>query len=539
MSPQASDKQLVSESMPTNTLSSATDLAGRIRPYIKPFLVVLIIYLIAMSSILRLGASYIDDMGRAHTGLSWSHEFNRFSQSFLSYMLNTSFTLTDISPWTQIVAMVFLSISSVVVTYLLCNRKIRYIPLILSVFIGLSPFVIELWLYKFDSPGMAMSIMVSILPFLFWHYMSKDGKKPWVSFLSVSTICVLLMLTSYQAAGGIYPVMLMAMAMLDFLNKQDFSKILKTGLFFVAPYLLGILIFVFVLPNPTGYWYTDTWPISGMIFGVLRNTRQYFQFIRSLLNQQWSTLMLLTLICYLISLLLSSKRKKGWKLLDVIIGTAFVLIAFPLSHGFLLALVEAPINTRSSLGIGLIFAVISILTVRNISTLKKPEKTTEGKSKIGKFANTCRITACVMLLPAIALVYSFFVYPLALGNALADQHRWGTFRREMVVADLAREFPEADITVQVRGHVGLSIVAEHVAEQYPIARHHINPQQQGLGEMGFWALYRFQHYYNMDLWLSFYWRAGAWDYYDWEVVVDNFYHTIRHYGYGWVSVTLR
>ena len=139
-----------------------------IKPFTKAFFVVLAIYSMAMIPIWRANFSYMDDMGRALTGLAWSHDFNRYSQSWLSYALNINFTLSDISPFPQMVAMIFLSIASVIITYVFCDRKIKYVPLIVSTFMGLSPLILGCWVFKFDAPGVALSILASVIPFLFF-----------------------------------------------------------------------------------------------------------------------------------------------------------------------------------------------------------------------------------------------------------------------------------------------------------------------------------------------------------------------------------
>ena len=71
--------------MPARLKTIQKRLYIKIRPYIKPFLVVFIIYFVALSSILRANYSYMDDAGRAVNGYAWTSDFNRVSSSLLGF----------------------------------------------------------------------------------------------------------------------------------------------------------------------------------------------------------------------------------------------------------------------------------------------------------------------------------------------------------------------------------------------------------------------------------------------------------------------
>jgi len=504
--------------------------------FMKPFFVVLAMYSVAMLSVWRGGVSFVDDMGRAIYGYAWSSDFNRWSQSWLSYALNSNFTLADISPLPQIAAMMFLASAGVIVTYLFCGKEIKYLPLTLSAFIGLSPFTIENWLYKFDAPGMAMSILVSIAPFLFWHVLKgENGKKWWLwaVFTAIATACLMVMLTSYQAGSGIYLVMVLALAFFDFLDKRGVLKIIKSCALFSVPYLLASLIFRFVLPQPSGWRDTEMLGLSNLLPGLMNNIRGYSNFLSYSLNTQWTFLLQAVFWCFVISLLLFSKRKGYAKILDAAFGMLFVIISIPLSHGVLLLLVRPPVNGRSSMGIGLVIAIVGMI----IAT-RKPE------IPIRKFPRELSyVTKYLLVVPAVILLYSFAVFPLALGNALVDQQRWGIFRTETLLADLSRLYPcreeLSNTTVQVRGGISLSRVAAHVNRVYPITERIITHQQRGLGGHGVWALQKLLRYYGWYPQWSFLWANEVWDDEHWEIVLDSYFHTVRDSGDGRVSVEIK
>jgi len=529
-------------------MSAQTSVKTTIKPFVKPFFIVFTIYFVAMLSILRSGFSFGDDMGRAITGLGWTRDFNRYSQSWLMYILNVDFTLTDISPLPQIVAMAFLAVTSVIVTYLFCGNKINYLPLVLSTFIGLSPFIIMNWLYKFDSPGMAMSLMVSVIPFLFWHPLREwRNVKAFAAFGIVSTVCLMVMLTSYQASSGIYFVMMMGMMLCDFIEKRKIKQTIKNSAIFSIPYLAAVLIFRFALPYPDGYRDTEMLIFSDIVPGIMYNIRLKLAFLNAYSSHKWRVFFFAVLISYAISLLVFSKRKGAQKLVDVAVGSAFVIASIPMSYGLFLLLQNPFISARSNMGIGLIMALVGIITARNRKQpssqsldVKLPsEKTAVSASRFSGITN-----ALSMLLAffAVLTLYSSIVFSFAIGNALADQNRWNTFRLEMLLADLAHLYPSREatgndaLTVQLVGNVGLSVVAYHVNRQYPITQHIL---LHPFGGESYWENYKFRYYYGRYLNLRPAWGGYPWDCSFWQIKLETYYHVIRDDGDGRVSVVLR
>ncbi|VEI48582.1 Uncharacterised protein [Actinobacillus equuli] len=138
---------------------------------------------------------YIDDLGRSIVGSRGWDNFSRFSSNFLSSILNMSVRLTDISPLTQIISIIILSISSLILVVIF-SKKSSYFTLLGSTFLGLSPFYLENMSYKFDSPYMTLAILASLLPFLFIRNS--------IIFIIVGICSLLLMYTTYQAANAIF-----------------------------------------------------------------------------------------------------------------------------------------------------------------------------------------------------------------------------------------------------------------------------------------------------------------------------------------------
>ncbi len=493
-----------------------------LRPFVKPFFIIFSLYTLAMLSIWRAGISFVDDMGRAINGLDWSSAFNRYSQSWLSYLLNVNFHISDISPATQIIAIIFLSISSMILTYVFCGNKIKYLPLTLSSFIGLNMYAAECWLYKFDSPGMALAILASTVPVLFWSKIKTT--LTWVGWLVIaffSLLCFMIVWTSYQPATGFFPVFLVGLAVKDIIDRERGFLIAIKTMFLSTTYLSAAIFFKYFLPSPPGYREIATLDFSNQPLNTLSlHAKNYFTAFTGGLSGEWKVLIILFLISFLISLAVFSQRRGMGRAIDLSAGIILVFVSFPLSYGALMFL-ERPVfdAARFMMGGGALLTVLALLLGCNLS----------------KYSHV------ILVVPVIILLYSFIVFHWALGNGLVDQYRWGNFRTAILLNDLSTIYPSKDIvdktTMQIQGRIGPSAVMGHVAREYPAANLIMTPQQDGLSWLAF-GTYPLRNYYNrsqnfIDPWTEE-WNCAAMD-----VVKDTYYHSIRADDTGRICILLK
>lgn len=506
----------------TDSINEFTkELYEKIKPFIKPFLIVFFIYCVSMLSIWRAGASFIDDMGRSVSGYAWDTDFNRYTSSYISRMLQLDSKLTDISPLIQIVAMAFVSASSVTITYLFCDKKIKYLPLVLATFVGICPFITECWLYKFDAMPMALSVLASTAPFLCWsHAKRKLSRKQYLTFATITLSCLMVMWTSYQASSGIFLVMILGMSLKDYLNKIKLKAILLNSVLFSAAYLISAAIFKFALPPPISYGQnTATLPLSEIINGTYHNVKKLGMFLRTSLSIEWLILIIVFAVCFIVGIIVFSKRRGWLRLADAIAASTFIIVSVPSSYGAYLILQNPPQNGRSALGIGVILAIASVLLTSNMT----------------------KIWTKMLAIPSLMLLYSFFVFNFALGNALADQERYGLYRTESLLTDLSGLYPTKEsvaiTTLQIQNRSGLSAVASHVNSQYPITRRIITEQQYGLADYA-WGRYKLLNYYNrtqngLGVW------EEEWDCTNWSTQLNTYYHAIKTDGNGRICVVLK
>ena len=502
-------------------LNKIRQVAKVLRPFVKPFLLVFAIYCIAMISLWRANVSYIDDGTRAIAGYAWNQDFSRYSSSILSYILNVNFSLSDISPWPQIVAMAILSVVSLIVTYILCDHKIKYLPLLMSTFIGLTPFMMGGMIYKFDAPCVALAMLAAVLPFLLWDKINlKISIKRMTWYGIAILLSLIVMWTSRQAANGIFIVMILAMLLKSWLDRKELKRSLLLSLFFGVLFILSACLFQFGLPATNNYRSTSTFGLPDLGSGIIVNLSNLFVTIFSSFNIVQLILLSLLATSFIAALITFSKRKGWHRILDAEIGIIFVMVSFPLSIGVYIILKGSPMNTRSLIGVGFVLAIAAILMTRPLKN----------------------ISAKMLAIPGLILLYSFVVFFLAFGNALADQERWAEFRANTLAGDLSRLYPNGldGRIAYAYGDIGQSVVMQHVANQYPVINiMESGPQiQHGLsGGFTFeFGMMKLTYYDNFPLsggGLMAIWRPECS-----KVVLDTYYHKILEGGNDDINVCI-
>lgn len=483
-----------------------------LKPFVKPFLVVFLIYAFAMLAVWRSGVSFVDDKGRAIFGYAWTSDFNRFSSTAFGLLMNANDRLLDISPWPQILGMAILAVASVIVTYVFCDKKIKYLPLILTAFIGLTPLAIECWMYKFDAPCIALSVLVSVLPILWWP--KELNKKSVVKFGVVTMICMLVMWTTYQASSGIFPVLCVYMAVKDIVKGEKMLSVMKKLGISVIVFVIPALIFKFCLPEPDkSYRKNEMLGFTELIPGMWRNFVEHLKLMLDSLNI-WQKILSGLAFAGIVILIVRNYRKKSWLLI-----LAFI-VALPLSLGAYLLLEEPPFTPRSFVGVGMAFVPVTVFATKNVG------------DALGYL--------CVS--PSLVLLYSFIMFVLAFGNGLADQERWANYRVEDLVSGLSELYPDrnevSERKIQIMGDIGMSKVMQHVSEKYPATKQIITFQQTGLSWAA-WGLTKIRSYYNRQQTFE---EDYAYSVYcgpeiD-NVKKDTYYYTIRDNG-GHICVDLK
>ena len=372
------------------------------KQFIIPLLVMFGIYTLGISSIIRADFLYIDDIGRSIQGYRGWDNFSRHINNFLAILIHTDTRISDISPLTHLIAAFFIAASSIALVYILNGGKITKTALAASLPIGLSPYFLECFSYKFDSPYMALSILVSIVPFVFMHNRR--------IFSVASIIGILFMYMTYQASSGIYIIIVIFLCFLQWntqqkTNKEIFSFMLTSAI----SYGVGLLIFRIFIMNSFNTYVSSSF---ASVNGILHNFTQYISYIWNDFGRVWTVLLLLVILAFGIKTITTTKRNK---LLALLVSFIIVAVMVVLSYGIYLVIEKPLYAPRGMYGFGAFIALLGIYTAC------QPKR--------------------IFAIPALALCWCFFVFSFAYGNALSAQKKYIDFRIEILLYDLSVLFP--------------------------------------------------------------------------------------------------
>jgi len=463
------------------------------RSLLKPILIMSGVYMLGILTIIRANFLYIDDIGWSTGGYRDWYDWSRYVIILLSYIIQPEIQMTDISPIPQLLAVLVLACCSVLLVYILGNGKITTVRLLASIPLGLSPYFLECLSYKFMAFYMALSILVCIVPFLFVNH-----KK---AFLFCSIISLLIMCMTYQAATGIYPMLVVILAFRYWNNREKTGKEILSFLGTAAfAFCFALLFFRFFLMIPLIGTYTSTavWSISQMFSGIFSNMMKYASLINHDFGIIWKIGIALVLLFFIIKSVYQSKQRK---LLSFIVTIAVIGIAFILSYGLYSLLINPLYAPRALFGFGILLAILCIIVV----------------SDYKKIASTV----------VVALSWCFFVFAFSYGNALADQARYAEFRISILLHDLSVLYPESreGMTYQLKNVIEYAHTIQNIAKHYPIIERLVPKRLGYTGNV--WEFRYFQDHFNNNIPYGY---SADFSTLNLPVVLDSYYHTIQSDG---------
>lgn len=218
-------------------------------PMGKALLILFAVSVVGISAILRANFYYMDDSPRAALGYKQWDYFSRYLSTALATLVHGGDYLVDAAPLPQMLAMLIMAVSGILMGYIFCERTTfsGWELAVLSI-LGLNPYFLGCVSFRFDAPYMAFSVLAAVVPLL---YRNRNA----AAYLLVSGLGILAVCTSYQAAAGIFPMLVVALA-LRMWNRGE--SIREAGLFCLksaAGYALGLLFFklAIMIPADTNY----------------------------------------------------------------------------------------------------------------------------------------------------------------------------------------------------------------------------------------------------------------------------------------------
>lgn len=432
---------------------------------IKLIFVFFIIYFISLIPLIRANINYNDDLGRVRYGYR-DFGFGRHVSNNLSIILHGSKNLSDISPFTTILAVLIMSIVSVIILkILLRDNKIRWYHIVATLPVGMNPYFLQCYSFKFDAPYMALSVLFSILPFLFYK---KKGKN--MCFIISTIICTFMMAASYQASAGIFPMIVIILALTMFNERQETRKIFKFICTAAVCYVFGLILFKLSMPPATGY-YLDPGMLSlnNLIPKSIANYKRFYTMIYYDMKLRWLIYMFLIFIAFTITQVLGSNQKKYISLGIVLISLLLLLF---LPFGVYPFLKNPIFNPRAMYGF---MILISLLSIKSVDY---------KKNLIVKISTIC-------------LAYAFLTTSLIFGNAANEQNEYNHFRINLLLNDLNGLDVDNNqrLKIDLEGNVGNSQKVDALITKLPILDR-LLPSTLGDNEF-MWQVYEIGTYYDI------------------------------------------
>lgn len=457
-----------------------------------------LVYIIGILSIIRANYNYMDDFGRVLYGYRGWDDFSRYLSYYGSVILHADGILNDISPFPQLLAAFIMGIAGTILIYVFSQDKVfSWINIAAVVPLGLSPYFLECFSFKFDAPYMAISVLASIAPLLFI-----DSDKRF-NIIAVF-IGTLIMCMTYQAASGIYVLCLLFLLASNWNNGIPAKQCLNKMVYSVGAYVTAMVFYrIAIMKVVEDYASSTIIGDKSILIAVIDNIKMFFTYLKTDSTDIWLIICGTICLCFVRSFVVDSKKNK----LHALAVAVFLLgVCGTLSYGAYMILQRPLFYPRAMYGIGAFFSVVALLALRSnqINYLSK--------------------IVCV------ALAWSMFTFALAYGNCLAEQRRYDNFRAQILLNDLSK-LPDIDDKhvrkMQLQGSIGYSPVVKRISERYKVINRLVHESVSS--GYCFGEFYVFKYFDLPGIQQVVSWGENQTILYekDFPVFIDTAYHTIK------------
>ena len=428
---------------------------------IKPFLVILIIYLLGISAIILVGVHYADDVARTNYGYAGWSGFSRYLSTILAHGLHADNYLANIAPLPQILAAVILALASVMLICIVSDKEIfketwtKWIWRAIAVVpLGLCPYMLECLSYQYDAVYMALSVLFAVWPLLF-------REKSKFLYTVMIVVGVLVVCMTYQASIGIFPMLVIFVTMKEW-NKRERLQGKKNLMFLVLSavvFFLTVVVFQKFLMIPRDAYASNVVPgIGEFLPEFFAHLGQYFALVVSDFKVLWLVLIGLIGLGFVILFVVESRRNR---MVAILVALAGVILMAIMAYALYAALDKPLYTTRAMYAIGAFIAILGVYVVSEISNYN------------------WFIWKIIAIVPVGVLAWCFFVFGFTYGNALGEQNEYRDNQVNMVISDLNGLALMEDggvKIIQTGGQIGFAPVVMHMPEgDYRILRRLLEP----------------------------------------------------------------
>lgn len=455
----------------------------------KSLLIFFLIYFVAYFPLIRSFVYYYDDIARMTEGNKYplTGSFSRYLSDFFITAIEGTKFLGDLSPLTHMIAIFIMSVTSILTIHTITDcTKISWKHIIAVLPVCISPYFAECMSYKYDSPCMALSVLLAVIPIV--YYKDKTLKYIIIVFLGTVAVC-----TTYQASSGIFPLMVATIMLLRWKEGEAIKNVLLFGCKSVIGYCAGIIIFKFLLIEPANTNYVDT---SMSLSNIIPNFKSYGNLIRTTWNTTWMVLLLVIIFSFILATVMSSKQNK---LLSFIFSLFTVGFLFIFCFGVYPIFNHPLFCSRAMYGMTFAVAIVSIVLV--------------------SYKNLYLINTTPLVLS-----WLFFVFIIIYGNTISVQREYETFRKQELCADF-KDIPSLNdhtkpLNLQIKGSVGYCKQVKNVMKEYPTLQCLLFIP---MDNFPYNELLNYYDFYNVQLITE---NTDDFEQYQLPVLKDNIYHTI-------------
>lgn len=459
----------------------------------KAMLILFAVYVLGISAILRADFYYMDDLPRAALGYKQWDYFSRYLSTALATLVHGGDYLADAAPLPQILAMLMMAAASVLTLYIVYDRTHFSLWELAAVIpLGLSPYFLGCLSFRFDAPYMALPVLCGVVPLLYRN-------RSTAAYLLISMLGTLAVCTSYQAAAGIFPMLVIFLALRMWNRRESFRDVALFCLKSAAGYALGLIFFQLVIMVPADAGYVgNSLPSAGELLPhFLENLGTYYRLIAADFKPFWRIVAVLLIAAFVLRMICGTRQKK----LPAAAMTVLALLLMGLlCFGPYPALASTVFAPRAMYGFGFLLSLWGLAA-------------SEGTGPLP------------LKIPAVILSWVFFVFSFTYGNALSLQKDYTDFRTQLVIGDIQAMdvFQSGEpVTVQISGSIGKAPVLENMPQNYQMLNRLVPETFSGDDDL---TQYGFYCYYDL--------RNVVWNpevdlrEMDLPVLEDTMYHTIR------------
>ncbi|WP_027722059.1 glucosyltransferase domain-containing protein [Maridesulfovibrio zosterae] len=211
------------------------DFTAEDRKFLLLFSGLTLLYVLPM---LIANCPYNDDFSRLLIGNSWDDD-GRLLPSLIVRFLVHATTVYDPAPLPLILSVPIFAWGGFMIRKLFIDDMSPYISAAIAMGFIFNPYLLRLFIYQLDSVGLALSLVLLIVPFAL--DVPESGKKV-VLYHALCVLCIFFSMNSYQASLGFF-TSLAVIELVHSVYKKKFDVIFKTLLSRVMQLVLAFIAY--------------------------------------------------------------------------------------------------------------------------------------------------------------------------------------------------------------------------------------------------------------------------------------------------------